>query len=130
MGDMLNDHATALPAAIEHALEQIERQCDCLRDALKRGEPEALQQAGAGLRQLALDCSDLLARHEQTGAAAPALRARIRALAATLAALRENLLRRAAVVERAVEVVLPGQEKATYAPAVAASRPVFRAYGA
>ncbi len=128
---MRDDHAILLPAAIEHALTQIEQQCAQLQDALARGEPEALQQAGSNLRQLALDFSGLLAQHEQAGAAAPALRTRMKALAATLAALRENLLRRAAVVERAVDVILPGREKTTYAPAaVAPSRAAFRAYGA
>jgi hypothetical protein len=125
---MRNETAAVLPAAVEHALSQIERQCESLATALARGEPLALEQAATGLRQMAIGFSDLLQQHEQAAGFTPALRTRVKALAAALAALRENLLRRAAVVERALDVVLPGREQPTYAAAPA--RAALRTYSA
>jgi hypothetical protein len=50
------------------------------------------------------------------GATSPAISAKIGQLAQRMIALRENLLRRSAYVDRALKVVLPAVAESTYHP--------------
>lgn len=105
-----------LPAAIEQALSLIEQQCAAVAAAVASGEPQALETASQALRQTAVDFAALLQQLGGGQEIAPELQARLKPLAAQLHSQRENLLRRAALVEQAVQTLLPSTRQPTYSP--------------
>lgn len=99
--------------SIENQLALAEQQLDAAMLCLDVGHSEALLQASAGLQATAVD----LVRLMQVARADIVLSEygeKVGDLAQRLIALRENLIRRSAYVERALKVVMPVLDKPTY----------------
>jgi hypothetical protein len=104
----------------------IEERFHGLTLALIDGSPELVQASSAVLQNLAVELVRLMnsaggvRRAEWAG-----LMPRVKVLAHGLAVFRENLLRRAAYVDRALELVVPAtREKSTYSGAGAYGAPI------
>ena len=101
--------------SLEHQLDLLEHQFNEVSSALIDGDPIAVQSSSSALQQLSVNfvqIADELGR----GCLAPTLLTlRLKALANGLPTLRENLLRRSSYVERALQLVVPATQNATYA---------------
>ena len=95
-------------------LDLVELQFNEVSSVLKVGDADSIQSSTARLQQLSVELLQL-----SNGLAAEAVRSqssvlRVQALARSLPVLREVLIRRAAHVETALQIVMPSVEKATY----------------
>ena len=99
--------------SIETQLALAEQQLNAAVHCLNEGHGQALMQASEGLQATAVGLVQLM-HTARTSAQAPEYAAKIGELAQRLISLRENLIRRSAYVERALKVVMPAVEKATY----------------
>ncbi len=101
---------------LDHHLDLLEERLNILAAALIDDSPEIFQSTSASLQLLAVELVQILDANGR-GELGGAVRAhRIRSLAGGLAAVRENLLRRSAFVDRALELIVPAsQQKSTYA---------------
>jgi hypothetical protein len=117
-----------LPVEIEKPLSLIELQCEAVATAMGSGEPQALETASQSLKDAAVDFAALMQRLGGAQQAGPELRARLKKLAVQLNIQRENLLRRTAMVEQAVQTLLPSTRPATYGPGNRAGS--YRSYAA
>ena len=104
-----------LPAHLEKSLSEVEAHFNDVSAALVSGEPVALTVASAALRQAALDFSALLQRLTAADVKHNALKPRLTQISNGMALQRESLLRRTALVEMALNTVMPSAPKATYA---------------
>jgi malonyl CoA-acyl carrier protein transacylase len=96
-----------LSPALEQSLSVIELQCQAVAAAVASGEPQALESASNALKQAAVQFAQLVEQLGGPQKAGPELRARLKKAAVQLNIQRENLLRRAVVVERAVQTMVP-----------------------
>lgn len=106
-----------LPAQIEKQLSEIEQQCAALAEAVNSGEPISLETASTQLRQLAVE---LARSHEVSHLDAqtmPAFKARLQKVVVGIGAQRGSLARRAAVVERGLNAMMPATRESTYGQA-------------
>jgi hypothetical protein len=109
--------------SVNSQIDLLEERLGVLAATVIDGRAEMLQAASAGLQLLAVDLLQMLDAKELEQLRAPQCSRRIRSLATGLALVRENLLRQAAYVDRALELVMPSsQQKSTY--------PGSRTYGA
>lgn len=104
-----------LPAHLEKALTDVELQVNEVAAALVSGEPLALTSASAALRQVAIDFSALLQRLTSFDARPKDLKPRLTQISNGMLLQRESLLRRTALVEMALNTVIPTAADATYA---------------
>lgn len=104
-----------LPSHLEKSLSEVEVHFNDVSAALVSGEPVALTVASAALRQAALDFSALLQRLTPADVKHKALKPRLTQISNGMALQRESLLRRTALVEMALNTVMPSAPKATYA---------------
>lgn len=105
-------------SSLEQQLDRVEHQFNAVSSALIDGNPETVQAASAMLQQMAVhfvQMVDELGRNRVSLVAAASLSPRIKALAEGMPVLRENLMRRSAYVERALQLVVPATQKTTYA---------------
>ena len=102
-----NDALASLVAA-EHCAHAVSQ-------ALLAGDPAHIEASSRELQQAALALSDLLqgARGQRTHE--PAFRQRLGGVLTSLGMQREALLRRSAVVERALHSIVPATRPSTYA---------------
>ena len=107
----------SLPAHLEEALTRVELQFKDVSDALVSGEPVALEAASAALRQAALDFSVLMQRLTPADLKYKELKSRLKTMVDGMAIRRESLIRRTAMVERALSAVVPASGNNTYSPA-------------
>lgn len=107
-------------APLEAALQNIEKQFGAVSAALVSGEPVALESASAALRQASIDMSTLVQRLTPADQKDSQLAARLKVLAEGLLERRAILLRRSALVERALNTILPTTQNGTYASAAGA----------
>ena len=105
------------PLHIETAFADVESQFDVMSKALVDGEPLALLTASAAMQQAAIDFSGLLQRLTPTELSNKDLKSRLKILADGMASRRESLIRRTALVERALNAVVPSTRNATYSQA-------------
>jgi len=101
--------------SLDAQLDLIEQQFNEVSTALQDGNAQAVQSAAARLQQLAVDFTLIVEKMGRGRWATPQRALRIKGLAHTLPALRENLLRRSAYVDRALEMIIPATKKTTYA---------------
>ena len=106
-----------IPAHIQSALIQIESHFNDLSLALLSGEPLALEAPSVALRQTAIDFSALVQRLSLAERKEPQLALRLKALSDGLVSRRESLIRRAVLVERELNTIVPATRGATYSPA-------------
>lgn len=106
-----------LSAQLEKQLSEIEQQCAVLTAAVDSGEPMSLEAVSTQLRQLALD----LTRSQEVALldaqAMRAFKARLQKVAGWIGAQRGSLARRAAVVERGLNAMVPATRESTYGQA-------------
>ena len=107
-----------LPAHIEEALVEVELHFNDVSAALVSGEPLALAAASAALRQASLDLSALLQRLSPMDLQNASFKLRIKKIADGMASQRESLIRRTALVEMALNAIVPATQGTTYAQAV------------
>jgi hypothetical protein len=96
-------------------MDLVELQFNEVSAVLVAGDPQATQAAAARLQQLAIEMLDFSERAVERMGVSRLQALRLQALAHGLPTLREGLLRRAAYVNNALQVVLPGVAKHTYA---------------
>lgn len=102
-------------SSLEQQLDRVEHQFNAVSSALIEGDPEAVQAASALLQQLSVQFVQMVDEMGRHSTAAGPLAPRIQALAGGMPVLRENLMRRSAYVERALQLVVPATQKTTYA---------------
>lgn len=119
-----------LPAHLETSLSEVEVHFNDVSAALVSGEPVALTVASAALRQAALDFSALLQRLTPADVKHKALKPRLTQISNGMALQRESLLRRTALVEMALNTVMPSAPKSTYAQTAGPYASVGRPSGA
>jgi len=106
-----------LPAQIEKQLSEIEQQCAALAEAVNSGEPVSLETSSTQLRQLAVE----LARSQEVShldaQTIQAFKARLQKVVVGIGAQRGSLARRAAVVERGLNAMMPATRESTYGQA-------------
>ena len=104
----------ALPAHIESVLAKVEICFNDVSAALVSGEPIALEAASAALRQAAIDFSGLFDGLADQDRNNPGLVARLAKIGSGLAAQRESLIRRTALVDLALNTLVPATRTGTY----------------
>lgn len=104
-----------LSSHLEKALTEVEGHFNDVSAALVSGEPQALCTASAALRQAAIDFSALLQRLTPIDLKHKELKPRLTQISHGMALQRESLLRRSALVEMALNTVMPSAPGATYA---------------
>lgn len=104
-------------AVLDQQLDRLESELVQLRASLMDGDPTLVQSASTGFQRLAVDFLQMANEMGRVHASTPARMQRIRRLAQDVVGLREILLRRAAYVDRALAVIVPGAQKTTYAAA-------------
>jgi hypothetical protein len=105
-----------LSTHLEDALAHVEHQFNCVSDALVSGEPLALEAASIALRQAAMDFSVLMQRLTPADLKNKDLKTRLKKIVDGMAIRRESLIRRTAMVERALSAVVPASGNNTYSP--------------
>jgi hypothetical protein len=111
--------------SIDTQLSLLESQLKELGVSLMTGNPVAVQAGGAILQRLAVELVHMADGVGRDQLALPLRALRVKALASSVATLREALLRQMAYVDRALEIVVPvTREKATYAGGGAYGQPV------
>ncbi len=105
--------------SVFNQLDLVEQQFNEVSAVMVEGIPENIQAASAVFQRLTVDFVQLL---EQAGPYAarnvgsnPSLVSRLKSLSEGIAQLRANVLRRAAYVEQALQIVVPTGPSATYA---------------
>jgi hypothetical protein len=106
-----------LSAQIEKQLSEIEQQCAALTAAVDSGEPVSLEAASTQLRQLAVDLSQSQEIAHLDAQATQAFKARLQKVVGGIGAQRGSLARRAAVVERGLNAMVPATRESTYGQA-------------
>jgi hypothetical protein len=104
-----------LPAHIEHALVEVELHFSDVSTALISGEPLALAAASGALRQASVDFSALLQRLSPHDLQNGDFKLRLKRIAVGMASQRESLIRRSALVEMALNAIVPATQSTTYA---------------
>lgn len=103
-----------LPAPIEKALVEVEQHFNEVSEAIVSGEPQALAAASMALRQASLDFSALLQRLSPKDLKDEDFQRRVKKIASGMASQRESLIRRTALVEMALNAIVPATQSATY----------------
>lgn len=102
-------------STIESQLVQAEAQLEHAMLCLNLGDATALTQASEALQNTAVGLVQMM-HSARSARLSPEVSRKIGQLAQQLIALRENLLRRLAFVDRALKVVLPNVSDSTYQP--------------
>jgi hypothetical protein len=95
--------------------DTLEAQFHQLAMAVAAGETEALPLLSEQLQQLAVNLSTVWRQWQRQGLASATVQQRVRALSEGLQVVRANLLRRANLVEQALNLVVPATVEPTYA---------------
>lgn len=101
--------------SLDDQLDQIEQQFNELSTTLVDGDANGVRLASAALQQLAVDLIQMVDEMGSASLASHSRGQRIQLLASAIPSLRENLLRRSAYVDRALEMIIPATQKTTYA---------------
>lgn len=118
------------PAHIEEALVEVELHFNDVSAALISGEPLALAAASTALRQASIDFSALLQRLSPLDLQNGDFKLRLKKIAVGMASQRESLIRRSALVEMALNAIVPATQPTTYARAAGPYGSAVRQSGA
>lgn len=114
-----------LSSALDAHLDRLESEFKALAACLIDSQPEGLVAASATLQRLSVELARMAGAAGQMRLKSSPQLPRIKALAAGIANVRENLLRQMAYVGRALEIVVPAtRDKSTYAGGGAFGQPV------
>lgn len=119
-----------ISAQVEQALTTVESYLEAVSATLLSGEAQALADASASLRQVAIDFSQFLDGLSAAERADVQLKQRLRKITLEMAARRESLIRRSVLVERALNAIVPATRGTTYATAATPYASVGRQTGA
>lgn len=100
---------------LDTQLDLIEQQFNEMGAVWGDANPHQAQLSIDALQKLTVDLMQMVDEEGRSSLLSNSRMQRIQALAKTLQPLREGLLRRSAYVERALEIVMPASQKATYA---------------
>ncbi len=103
------------PSEFENLLSQVEKSCQAVGDAVSHGGPEDVACASGKLQGLAVSISQLLSAYPAEAIAAQKCRTRLKQMSDSLSLQREQLIRRAAVNERALNTMVPATQESSYA---------------
>ena len=106
-----------IPAHIEDSLVKVELIFSNVSAALVSGDPVALEVSSTALRQAAIEISALIQRLMPVERKNKELKSRLKKIADGMAAQRESLIRRTALVEMALNAIVPATQGTTYAQA-------------
>ena len=104
-------------AELEAPLSRLESRVEALGEALKGGDPAALERAASELHRALAGAVDSFKLAARRGGVPPTLRNRLATASARVAAQRESLARVTASLDRAIDVLLPGPMLAGYGAA-------------
>ncbi|HSB25322.1 MAG TPA: hypothetical protein VLE94_19650 [Burkholderiaceae bacterium] len=109
--------AGASGADLEGALQSVERHLDDLQQALSARDMPRVEGHAGELQRALSHAMERLAQSARRGAAPLALRRRLGLAGAQVAAQRDALARATAALDRAIDLLMPGQrEAALYSP--------------
>lgn len=100
---------------LENTLMEIELQLAAVSSALIQGQPNTLEQASLGLKELAVRFSGLVKDQDAAQLNKPELKSRIVALKNGLMDHRIHMIRRSASVDGALNSLIPSASPSTYA---------------
>ena len=103
--------------SLQSHLDLVEQQFNQVAAVLARTASGPLEESSARLQALAVELVELIGPAERLRSAPAADIERIKALAAGMQLLRDNLSRRAAYVNQALQIVVPTPAKSTYSSA-------------
>lgn len=103
-----------IPPRTEELLAGVEKTLADVSAALLGGDPNEVLSASTAFKQATLVCADLLQRMTPAELKNPVLGSRLNTIAACLSVRRESLIRRAVLVERALNAVVPATRSSTY----------------
>jgi hypothetical protein len=116
--------------SLENHLDLVEQQFNEVSVVLVSGDPGAIQQACEVLQNLSVQLMQLLERRDFAHQLTKPLALRMQSVAQGIAVLRAQLIRRSAVVDQALAVVVPTESQATYGKASSPYGAVTRQSGA
>lgn len=100
--------------SIAHTLQAAERELSGLAAAIVVGEPQALAIAASALRQATLALADAASGLDEAQRQDRQLMLRLRKLSLTLTTQRQSLMRRSALVERGLGILVPAAQTQGY----------------
>lgn len=100
---------------IDTQLDSIEQQLNELSALLLGGAPHQMQVASGALQQLAVNLMQIANEEGRASLHDSSHIRRIKAITNAMQPLREGVLRHSAYVDRALEIMLPSAQQATYA---------------
>lgn len=100
---------------IDTQLDSIEQQLNELSAFLLGGAPHQMQVGSNALQQLAVNLMQIADEEGRSSLRDRSRIQRIKTITSAMQPLREGLLRHSAYVERALEIMLPSAQQATYA---------------
>lgn len=109
--------------ALEQPLGALEHSLAALSEALRARDASRIESAAGELHRALAVAVDQFGRCTRQGPIPPALRRRLMAAGAQVAAQREILARATASLDRAIDVLLPGAPSAVYAAGGLSERP-------
>ncbi|MEN9418681.1 MAG: hypothetical protein RI988_2301 [Pseudomonadota bacterium] len=115
--DIVLNRPVSTGAELEAPLSRLESRVEALGEALKAGDPVALECAASELHRALAGAVESFKLAARRGSVPPLLRHRLAAASARVAAQRESLARVTASLDRAIDVLLPGPALAGYGAA-------------
>ena len=103
-------------STFEQLLARVEQQIGVVRAALLSDDPALLESATQNLQQVVTEVFRTYEQLSKSGKTPKHLALRMKELSAALSTVRENLMRKSAFVEQALQIVLPEKPQSTYAP--------------
>ena len=107
-------NATPLSQQLEVPLLEVESCLNLLGDALLRRDTQAIEQHAARLHQALAQAITSFSEAARSGAVPPQLRSRLVQAGGKVAAQRESLARATASLDRAIDVLMPGEPSGLY----------------
>lgn len=101
---------------LEQLLERVEQQISVVGSALLGNDPAVLESSTQSLQQLVTEMYRCHEQLQKSGQSSKHLNLRVKELSAALNTVRENMLRKSAFVDQALQIVFPENSQATYAP--------------
>ena len=112
--------AQNFPPQFERALSGVEQALEQVRAHLAQGTVSEMEAACKALQNAMMAWSQMRSQWLKTQSASPQLKLRLEATRVGIAQVRETLARRAAGVQRALQILLPSGSAATYGRGAAA----------
>jgi len=108
------DNTAAVSPQLEQPLLEVESCLNLLGDALLRRDTPAIEQHAARLHQALAQAIASFSEAARSGAVPPQLRHRLVQAGGRVAAQRESLARATAALDRAIDVLMPGEAGGLY----------------